>query len=74
MKLVKLSLLVILTDHYVCLSLRWFQPQITLDSMLSVEYSPVPLLLVIKSESKVVNTNLEVNMICIENQSKELFS
>jgi len=28
---------------------------------------------VIKSESKVVNTNLVVNMICIENQSKELF-
>lgn len=74
MKLVKLSLHVILTDHYVCSFLRWFQPQITLDSMLSVEYSLVPLLLVIKSESKVRNTNLETNMICIKNQSKELSS
>jgi hypothetical protein len=42
--------------------------------MLSVEYSLVPLLLVIKSESKVRNTNLEANMICIKNQSKELSS
>lgn len=71
MMLLKLLLLVIQKDLYVCTSQRWFQPQITQDSTLSVEYSLVPSVLVIKLEFKVVNTYQEVNTISIKKVFKE---
>jgi len=72
-KLLHLLPIVIQKVFYVCLFLKCSQLEIIQDSEPLVEFSLVPLLLVKKSESKVVNMKLEKNMIVIPKLSKELF-
>lgn len=50
MLLLKLSEPVILKDHFLCTSLKWYQPPINPDFSLSEEFSPEPSKLDKKSE------------------------
>ncbi|CAK73936.1 unnamed protein product (macronuclear) [Paramecium tetraurelia] len=61
-------------DHQLCTSPRWFQPPIEEDSLLSVEFSLVPLLLDKRSELWEPTTKQERRKICLKKLSKEQFS